>query len=161
MENAESAIAMLRELKKMNIQLYMDDFGTGYSSLSYLHRFPVDRLKIDRSFINTMTLNRENSAIVEAIVALAHNLGKDVTAEGIETAEQLAKLRQLGCEYGQGYFFSGPVDAKEAEALLAKKTKWLQFFQTETSRQRDSVNELLTISRNNLPILNDYGRLCR
>jgi EAL domain-containing protein (putative c-di-GMP-specific phosphodiesterase class I) len=97
----------------------MDDFGTGYSSLSYLHRFPIDMLKLDRSFVNNMTLSKQNLQIVQAIVTLAHNLDMAVTAEGIETTEQLAQLKALKCEFGQGYFFSCPVDSLEAGALIA------------------------------------------
>ncbi|WP_072044968.1 putative bifunctional diguanylate cyclase/phosphodiesterase [Aliterella atlantica] len=125
MENAECSVAILEQIKAMNIQLYMDDFGTGYSSLSYLHRFPIERLKIDRSFINLMELDNETSAIVQTIITLAHNLGMQVTAEGIEKVEQLHKLKKLGCEYGQGYFFSPPVDATVAETFLFNKRNWL------------------------------------
>lgn len=118
-ENTD-VVSILLELKAMNIQLYMDDFGTGYSSLSYLHRFPVDTLKIDRSFISTMDTDRKNSGIVQTIIMLAHNLGMNVIAEGIETADQPVKLKNLGCEYGQGYFFSKPLVAEAAELLIAK-----------------------------------------
>ncbi len=124
MDDVEKAIAMLAELRALDVQLGMDDFGTGYSSLSYLHRFPTDMLKIDRSFVNRMGDEGENLAIVRTIVALAHNLGMQVIAEGVETASQLAQLRSLGCEYGQGYFFSKPVDSKTAEALLIKDPQW-------------------------------------
>lgn len=119
-ENTESVVSTLLQLKAMNIQLYMDDFGTGYSSLSYLHRFPIDTLKIDRSFISTMDVDSKNSKIVQTIIMLAHNLGMDVIAEGIETEDQQAKLKNLGCEYGQGYFFSKPLAAVAAEVLIAK-----------------------------------------
>jgi len=118
MKNSKSATAMLSQLKALGVQLHMDDFGTGYSSLSYLHRFPVDTLKIDRSFISGMGTNCENSEIVQTIVALAHNLGMTVTAEGVETAEQLHSLRMLQCENAQGYFFSKPVDSEVAGALI-------------------------------------------
>ena len=117
MENGESATTM-SQLRDLGVHLHIDDFGTGYSSLSYLHRFPVDTLKIDRSFISGMGVNGENSEIVQTIVALAHNLGMTVTAEGVERAEQLTQLRILQCEYAQGYFFSKPVDSKVAEALI-------------------------------------------
>ncbi|MGK7919025.1 MAG: EAL domain-containing protein [Trichodesmium sp.] len=118
MDNAESAITVLSHLQELGMQLSVDDFGTGYSSLSYLHRFPINTLKIDKSFVTNMGINGENSEIVAAIVTLAHSLGLDVVAEGIETEEQLAKLKSLGCEYGQGYFFSKPVDVETATALL-------------------------------------------
>lgn len=124
MENAESAIATLLQLKKLGVQLYIDDFGTGYSSLSYLHRFPIDTLKIDRSFVGRMSSDSENSEIVRTIVTLAHNLGLDVVAEGVETHEQLAQLRTLQCEYGQGYFFSRPLDVAAVETLMAAKLQW-------------------------------------
>lgn len=131
MENAESTIAILQQIKSMKVQLYMDDFGTGYSSLSYLHRFPIERLKIDASFINHIELDGETSAIVQTIVTLAHNLGMNVTAEGIEKVEQLQKLKKLGCEYGQGYFFSKPVNAATAETFLLSRQNWLNFKGTD------------------------------
>jgi diguanylate cyclase (GGDEF)-like protein/PAS domain S-box-containing protein len=118
--HAESASGRFKRLKEMGVQLYMDDFGKGYSSLSYLHRFPMDVLKIDRSFIARIDEVAGNLAIVEAIVKLAHQLGMEVVAEGIQTAEQIAKLRALGCEYGQGHLFSQAVAGDEAEALIAR-----------------------------------------
>lgn len=120
MENPESATVMLLQLKDLGFELHMDDFGTGYSSLSYLHRFPFDLLKIDRSFISRMDVNGKDLEIVRAMITLARNLNIDVIAEGLETAEQLAQLRALQCKYGQGYFFSKPVDQEVAEALIAK-----------------------------------------
>jgi diguanylate cyclase (GGDEF)-like protein/PAS domain S-box-containing protein len=117
MNNVESA-ALLQQLQALNVQLCIDDFGTGYSSLSRLRQFPINTLKIDRSFINTMRGSVEDAEVVQAIITLAHNLGMDVVAEGIETAEQLAHLRQLQCEQGQGYFFSKPLNSQAAEALL-------------------------------------------
>ncbi len=118
MDNAESASTVLSQLRELGMQLSVDDFGTGYSSLSYLHRFPINTLKIDQSFVTTMGINGENCEIVRAIVTLAHSLGLDVVAEGIETEAQLAQLKNLGCEYGQGYLFSKPVDVTEATVLL-------------------------------------------
>ena len=120
MENPESATIMLLQLKDLGCELHMDDFGTGYSSLSYLHRFPFDLLKIDRSFISRMDVNGKDLEIVRALITLARNLNINVIAEGLETAEQLAQLRALQCKYGQGYFFSKPVDQEVAEALIAK-----------------------------------------
>ena len=121
MENTKLVKGVLQELKTLDICLGIDDFGTGYSSLSYLHRFPIDTLKIDRSFVGQMGSDRESAAIVRTIITLAHHLGMDVIAEGLETAEQLARLRALECEYGQGYLFCKPVDGKAAEALLRTK----------------------------------------
>ena len=120
MDNAESASKVLSHLRELGMQLSVDDFGTGYSSLSYLHRFPINTLKIDKSFVTNMGVNGENCEIVRAIITLAHSLGLDVVAEGIETEEQLAQLKDLGCEYGQGYLFSKPVDVTEATALLGR-----------------------------------------
>ncbi|HEV2880889.1 MAG TPA: EAL domain-containing protein [Pyrinomonadaceae bacterium] len=118
MDNVETATEMLKKLRALGIKLSIDDFGTGYSSLSYLHRFPIDTLKVDRSFVVNMSEDSENVEIVRTIVSLAQNLGMNVIAEGVETKEQLAALRKLGCENGQGYFFSKPVNAKAAENLI-------------------------------------------
>ena len=118
MDNAESASKVLSHLRELGMQLSVDDFGTGYSSLSYLHRFPINTLKIDKSFVTNMGVNGENCEIVRAIVTLAHSLGLDVVAEGIETEEQLTQLKDLGCEYGQGFLFSKPINVTEATALL-------------------------------------------
>ncbi|MEG4808907.1 EAL domain-containing protein [Microcoleus sp. F8-D3] len=124
MENAESAVAILAELKNLEIQLYIDDFGTGYSSLSRLHTFPTDALKIDRAFVSRMTEDEGNEAIVQTILILASHLGMDVIAEGIETSEQLNLLRALQCEYGQGYFFSKPIDSIATTLLIESQPKW-------------------------------------
>ena len=115
-DNTDTMIALLLQLKALGLQIAIDDFGTGYSSLSYLHRLPIDSLKIDRSFVSCMT--QDSGEIVRAIIGLAHNLGLDVIAEGVETVEQLTQLRALGCESGQGFLFSKPVEAPEAQALL-------------------------------------------
>ena len=122
--NTESAISMLLQLRALNIELQMDDFGTGYSSLSYLHRLPINTLKIDRSFISNIGIAGENLEIVRAIVTLAHSLNMNVTAEGIETVEKLAQLRALQCDRGQGYFFSQPLDSQTVEVLLATEPQW-------------------------------------
>lgn len=119
MENVETTTKMLYQLRDLGVQLSIDDFGTGYSSLSYLHRFPIDTLKIDRSFVIKMIDNNENIEIVRTIIILAQNLGMDVIAEGVETKEQLRRLRELKCENGQGYYFSKPLEAGDAETLLA------------------------------------------
>lgn len=124
MDEVESAIAMLSKLKSLDLKLGIDDFGTGYSSLSYLHLFPTDTLKVDRSFVSRMSEADRNTAIVKTIVALAHNLKMDVIAEGVETPEQLAILRSLGCEYGQGYFFAKPLPPNAAQDLLKADPVW-------------------------------------
>ncbi len=124
MEHAESTVSLLSQLKGLGVQLDIDDFGTGYSSLGYLNRFPVDTLKVDRSFVSRMCVNEENAEIVRTILTLASNLGMDVIAEGVETAEQLEQLRALKCKYGQGYFFFKPVDSEAAEAMLAAQPHW-------------------------------------
>jgi len=118
MDSTEYASAVLAELRQLGVQLAIDDFGTGYSSLSYVHRFPLSSLKIDRSFVSEMGEKGERSEIVRAIVNLAHNLGLDVIAEGVETQAQLDHLTTLGCDYGQGYLFSVPMAADAATALV-------------------------------------------
>jgi diguanylate cyclase (GGDEF)-like protein len=121
MEHAPSATEVLRRLKDRGILLSLDDFGTGYSSLSYLHRFPIDTLKIDHSFINRLDVEDGDPVIVQTIVSLAHSLGMSVVAEGVETEDQADRLRAMGCQYGQGYFFSRPVDGESAGALLGRE----------------------------------------
>ncbi len=116
-ENPEAAADMLRQLKQLGIRISLDDFGTGYSSLSYLHRFPIDTLKIDRSFITQMELP-QNSEIVQTIVTLASNLGMDVIAEGVEKGEQIVQLTGMNCAYVQGYLFSKPLDSESVRELL-------------------------------------------
>ena len=118
-ENVEAASEMLRRLRLLGVGLSIDDFGTGYSSLSSLHRFPISTLKIDSSFVSRMNGNNENTEIVRTIMSLAGNLGMDVTAEGVETLEQVTKLRTFGCEKGQGFFFSRPLVVEDAEKLLS------------------------------------------
>jgi diguanylate cyclase (GGDEF)-like protein/PAS domain S-box-containing protein len=124
MDNPDLVKEILLDLKKRKIHLCIDDFGTGYSSLSRLHNFPISTLKIDRSFVSRIGALGENSEIVQAIVTLAQTLSMDVVAEGIEVSEQVSPLIALQCEYGQGYFFSKPVDSEAAGALLM--TEWKQ-----------------------------------
>ena len=121
MQQTEATIMMLRQIRQRQVQISIDDFGTGYSSLSYLSRFPVNNLKIDQSFVGRMHVDQDSFEIVRTITALAHTLKMDVTAEGIEVPEQLNLLDELGCELGQGYFFSPPLEAAVAETLL---TSW-------------------------------------
>jgi diguanylate cyclase (GGDEF)-like protein/PAS domain S-box-containing protein len=124
MENNDTAIIRLKQLRNLGIHLAIDDFGTGYSSLGRLHHFPINQLKIDRSFVSGDIIDDGSIDIVETIITLAHKLGLHVTAEGIETEEQLAVLRKLNCEYGQGYFFSHPLDSSEATALIHENPQW-------------------------------------
>jgi EAL domain-containing protein (putative c-di-GMP-specific phosphodiesterase class I) len=111
---------MLQQIKALGVQLYIDDFGTGYSSLAYLHRFPIDTLKIDRSFINRVDVDLEQLEIVRTIIQLAWNLGINVIAEGVETYKQLMQLKALRCEYAQGFFFSKPLDSEAAATFINK-----------------------------------------
>ncbi len=124
MENADYIMNLLNEFKRRGIKLGIDDFGTGYSSLSYLHRFPFDTLKIDRSFVMMMEKDDQSLEIVKTIIYLTHALKKDVIAEGIEELTQLKRLRELNCEYGQGYYFAKPLEAEKAEELLKGDPKW-------------------------------------
>jgi len=114
----EGTIAKLHKLQKMGVCLSIDDFGTGYSSLNYLKRFPIHTLKIDQSFIRDITIDPHDAAISATIVTLAHNLKLKVIAEGVETAEQLALLREMKCDQMQGYYFSKPIPAEALETLL-------------------------------------------
>jgi diguanylate cyclase (GGDEF)-like protein len=124
MGDVETSMRLMRALKELQVQLGIDDFGTGYSSLSYLHRFPFDILKVDQSFVSRMEAEHESREIVTNIISLAHGLSKDVIAEGIETEVQMREIASLGSEFGQGYYFSRPLPAEEAEALLASDPSW-------------------------------------
>ena len=119
-EPGGSIQSILRQIRERNIKLSIDDFGTGYSSLSYLRRFPIDNLKIDRSFIEQMNVDSENFEIVRLIITLAKTLGMDTISEGIETLQQLNQLKALGCEFGQGYFFSRPLSCEAVELMLTE-----------------------------------------
>ncbi len=134
MENAETAILMLKQIKETGVQISIDDFGTGYSSLSYLHKFPIDLLKVDQSFVGAMEENSENGEIVRTVIALAKALNLKVVAEGIESIHQYHQLRILGCEYGQGYLFSKPLKAADIERLLDDKTRWNNILPTNQPR---------------------------
>ena len=118
MEDAKASSDVLTQLHALGVRLSVDDFGTGYSSLLYLRRFPVDALKVDRAFIGGLDSNCEDTAIVHAVIALGHALGLEVVAEGVETPEQLASLRLLGCDLAQGFLWSKPLAGPEAELLL-------------------------------------------
>lgn len=118
MDDFETAAVMLSQLRALGVRLSIDDFGTGYSSLTYLHQFPIDTLKIDRSFVTR--IDKENVEIVRTILMLAENLGMDAVAEGVETQEQMTLLRNLSCQSGQGYFFSKPLGVTEAETMISE-----------------------------------------
>jgi len=119
MENPERAVEILTWLKTYGASLALDDFGTGYSSLSYLHRFPFDVIKVDRSLVRDSSLDGQTPLILRSVVALAHELGKEVVAEGVETQADASYLRSIGCEFGQGYYYGEPMSAKDVAALLA------------------------------------------
>jgi EAL domain-containing protein (putative c-di-GMP-specific phosphodiesterase class I) len=120
MQDSKSTAAVLRALKAMGLQLALDDFGTGYSSLSYLRRFPIDTLKIDRSFVRDLTMDADDASIVSAVISMGKKLHMQVVAEGVETPQQLAFLKEQGCPEGQGYYFSRPIVAEEFARLLRR-----------------------------------------
>jgi diguanylate cyclase (GGDEF)-like protein len=134
MRDVGAAVTTLAELKAIGVKLSLDDFGTGYSSLGYLKRFPIDRLKIDQSFVRDVTTDPDDAAICLAVIGLAHNLKLTVTAEGVETEGQMDYLRRHGCDEMQGYLFSRPLPAEEFARLLAEK-KTLALPQTEDGRR--------------------------
>jgi diguanylate cyclase (GGDEF)-like protein len=137
MSNADAVTTMLIQLRERGIQLGIDDFGTGYSSLSHLQRFPITDLKVDRSFVSRMETDHDSLEIVRTIVSMAHNLKLGVVAEGIETPEQWAQLQALGCETGQGYLFSKPVNSEVAESLMETGQRWWE--KTATARPAQVV----------------------
>jgi EAL domain-containing protein (putative c-di-GMP-specific phosphodiesterase class I) len=119
MRDPEEAARMLRRLESFGVRIAVDDFGTGYSSLAYLKRFPIDALKIDRTFVRDVTTNPEDAAITQAIIQLSHGLGLKVIAEGVETEAQRQLLANQGCDEMQGFLFSPPLDAAATDLLLA------------------------------------------
>ncbi len=124
MDNVENTIVLLNQLKELKIKISMDDFGTGFSSFSYLHRFPTDTLKVDRSFVSNMSQGIKNREIVKTIIILAHSLGMDVIAEGIETEAEQKILQDFNCEYGQGYLFAKPLSKNDATELFVQNKSW-------------------------------------
>ena len=124
MDRGEKTIELLTQIRQQQVQLSIDDFGTGYSSLSYLHRFPVDALKIDRSFVTLINPEGDNCEIVRTIITLARSLGMQAIAEGVETAYQVAHLTNLGCQAAQGYFFAKPLNRTLAESIIMNNPQW-------------------------------------
>ena len=128
MENFDRAIFILKQLSQLGIELSIDDFGTGYSSLGRLENLPIDTLKIDRCFVMQIDESSKKLAMVKAISNLAHSLKINIVVEGIETSTQLAKIRSLNCQEGQGYYFAKPLDASSAAALLTSQFHWTHHF---------------------------------
>ncbi len=124
LDDPESAIKAFTRLKALGVHIALDDFGTGYSSLSYLHRFPLDTLKIDRSFVMSMLKSRDSMTVINTITRLARDLKLNCVSEGIEDPHELSKLRDFGCDYGQGYLFSKPVPESEVAELIARDVLW-------------------------------------
>ena len=124
MQNPEAVTGVLTEIKAQQVDTCLDDFGTGYSSLSHLQQLPIEFLKIDQSFVRRLGVDDDALAIVKTIIALAHQLGRQVIAEGVETAEHLTILRSLGCEYGQGYFLAKPLAPEDVFSLLSSARRW-------------------------------------
>jgi EAL domain-containing protein (putative c-di-GMP-specific phosphodiesterase class I) len=135
MDSTEAVSQTLSQIRGMNIQLHMDDFGTGYSSLSYLNRFPINSLKIDRSFVGKLGLCEETWKIVQAIVSLGKNLRMDLIAEGIENISQLRMLQTLKCEYGQGYYFAKPLEAGAVEKMVSGHLPWQVAFEHNNNQR--------------------------
>jgi EAL domain-containing protein (putative c-di-GMP-specific phosphodiesterase class I) len=121
MSDPEDATRTLNKLKAYGVRLSLDDFGTGYSSLAYLKRFPIDSLKIDRTFIRDVTTDAEDATIAAAIISLAHSLNMNVVAEGVETEAQIAFLRRHACDEMQGFYFARPLPASDATCALAER----------------------------------------
>lgn len=123
-DDADSTLDILNELTQLGVKLAIDDFGTGFSSLSYLHRFPVDIVKIDRAFVSELTDDGTGSAVVTAVMHMADALELVTSAEGVETPEQLAGLRRLGCLWAQGFLFARPLPAEDLTEMLLDGARW-------------------------------------
>jgi EAL domain-containing protein (putative c-di-GMP-specific phosphodiesterase class I) len=143
MSNTEESAAILRQLSRMGVIVSVDDFGTGYSSMSCLHRFPLDKLKIDRSFIRELTTSSEAAAVVQGIICLAHSLRLKVIAEGVETAEQMHFLRSNGCDQVQGFYLSPPLPAPAYEDLIRAEVKSLsERLEDESARTHSRLGRI-------------------
>lgn len=143
--DAERVVRVLSQLKEIGIRLSIDDFGTGYSSMSYLQRFPLDVLKIDRSFVSAMDTSDESLQIVRTIMGLAQSLGMSVVAEGAEIEEQVSQLKSLGCEFGQGYFFSRPIDSAAIRTLLQAPAHWISPESSALTWREDQLHKLKSL----------------
>jgi diguanylate cyclase len=137
-DNPREVSALLETLRGMGVRISIDDFGTGYSSMSVLGELPTDALKIDRSFVIECASQRTSRSVVEAIVSIAHVLGKVTVAEGVETSGQVRTLRQLGCDFAQGYLFAKPVAAEDLPAVAARASAWRQIV-AENSAQEHPI----------------------
>jgi diguanylate cyclase (GGDEF)-like protein/PAS domain S-box-containing protein len=140
MQDSSSTAVVLRSLKDLGVRIALDDFGTGYSSLSHLKGFPIDTLKVDRAFVSEVTTNDGDASIVRAVIMLGSSLHIRVVAEGIETAEQLARLQQFGCPEGQGFFFSPAVPADEVEAVIRRVAGSMHSFHDESKREHPTAH---------------------
>ena len=135
-QNSKTTLERLNVLKDLGVRLAIDDFGTGYSSLSYLQQFPIDILKIDKSFVNEVNKGAEESAVARTIISLSETLKLQTIAEGIEHAEQVTTLIEGGCEYGRGYYFSKPLRAKEINAVFGERN----LYDTAAAARYDKSN---------------------
>jgi diguanylate cyclase len=142
MTNPEESTAILEELSRMGVMVSVDDFGTGYSSMSYLRRFPIDKLKIDRGFVKDLMTRADDASIVQAIISLAHSLRLKVVAEGVETLEQLASLKSMGCDQYQGFHFSPPLPAADLGALMRRRREEQNAFEEEAARTHSKLAAL-------------------
>ncbi len=159
MENPERAVEILTWLKTFGASLALDDFGTGYSSLSYLHRFPCDTIKVDRSLVRNSGLDGSTPLILRSVIALAHELGKEVVAEGVETQADASYLRSIGCEYGQGYYYGEPMSAKDVANLLAALASHRKRRERERARAPAERLEVQVGGASPLPALPGPGTL--
>ncbi|MDH6352714.1 EAL domain-containing protein (putative c-di-GMP-specific phosphodiesterase class I) [Brevibacillus sp. 1238] len=141
MKNPDAVIGVLHELKRLGMKLSIDDFGTGYSSLSYLRDFPIDRLKIDRSFVSAIT-EKDDAVIAQSIIAMAHNLHLSVLAEGVENELQFAFLREQKCDEMQGYLYSKPLSAEEIKQWLQKIGQGISERGPCVARKREIIDEI-------------------
>ncbi len=133
MDNSKEMISTLQEIRDLGVAIHMDDFGTGYSSLSYLKHFPIDVLKIDRSFIEGAIYDQTDASLVEAVVLIGHSLQLKLVGEGIETQQHFDYLQSLGCDYGQGYFISRPIPVADFISFCQNKKMAQQVNQLENA----------------------------